>query len=108
VAYTFFSPETLYIRQSTGPTDPNLVTGSSFKRSYLNFRRVDPTQLRIKHFLEPLSILGHFNILAASVAYAVVFNFVLVMLLVEIPIRFERVFHLNPQQTRINYLGLVG
>jgi hypothetical protein len=40
------------------------------------------------------------------VSYAIVFNFVLVLLTVEIPALFGVLFQLSPQQIGLNFLGL--
>jgi hypothetical protein len=56
-------------------------------------------------FLEPLWLLKRLNIFLIVVAYAVTHNFVLTLLAVEIGALLIPRFHLNPQQTGLNYIG---
>ena len=48
ILYTCLGPESRYIRQGVQHT------GSSFKQEFLTFRRIDPTPLSWKDFVQPL------------------------------------------------------
>jgi hypothetical protein len=79
--------------------------GSSFKRQYLTLRRINP-HIDIHEFLKPLYILTNGRILLATIAYAISFGFVFIMVVLEMSILYGTTFHLNPQQTGLNYLGI--
>ena len=100
VGYIFFGPETLY-----RPITANGL--SPFKQQYLSLRRIDPTPLKVRDFVDPIMMLRYWNVLIPAIAYAIVFNFTLVLMTVEIPALLGQIFHLNPQETGINFLGLL-
>lgn len=104
------SPESLYIR--TVPDDAHTATNETRTRGVVGrfrFRQINPKKLSVRSFLEPLFLLGHVKILVATIAYAMVFNWVLVLLMVEVSPLYGVYFHLNAQQIGINYLSfLIG
>ncbi|KAJ5620147.1 major facilitator superfamily domain-containing protein [Penicillium lagena] len=98
LAYLVLSPETLYDRDPTVQTRPS---------RYFGFRRIIPGPLTKQEFLLPFRLLGDMRVLLPTIAYAIVFNFTLVLMTVEIPAFFTELFHLSPQQIGINFLGLL-
>ncbi len=103
ILYIFFSPETLYIR---GAQHPRQITTL---KQYVAFGRMNPAPLTFRRFLEPLLLFKHINVVAVIISYAIAFNFVLVLLSVEIPVLFGQIFHLLPQEIGLNFLGfLIG
>lgn len=98
------SPETVYYR-GEGAENPRSKT-SALTRQYLSVGRIIPVPLTAKDFAMPLVLLTDRRIILSVISYAVIFNFVLVLLTVEIPALFAALFHLNPQQVGINFLGL--
>ena len=76
-------------------------------RQYLRIGRIIPEPLGIRDFLLPFRLLGDPRVLLTVISYSIVFNFVLVLFTVEIPILFAVLFHLSPQQIGINFLGLL-
>jgi hypothetical protein len=74
---------------------------------FLSFRRIVPVPLTIHDFAKPFVLLADPRIILSVVPYAIVFNFTLVLLAVELPALFGVLFHLNPQQIGINFLGLL-
>lgn len=76
-------------------------------RQYLRIGRIIPAPLGIRDFVLPFALLGDPRVLLAVVSYSIVFNFVLVLLTVEIPVLFAVLFHLSPQEIGINFLGLL-
>ncbi|KAN0099564.1 MFS multidrug transporter [Hyaloscypha variabilis] len=105
VTYLFFGPETLYHRASIVVRFP--ADSSVLYRQYLRIGRIMPAPLGIKDFVLPFVLLGDPRVLLTVISYSIVFNFVLVLLTVEIPVYFGVLFHLNPQQIGINFLGLL-
>lgn len=103
--YLLFSPETLYNRNIN--QHESLSNLKSISQYGFNFGRIAPTPLKFRDFIEPLLLLGHATILLPVIAYAVVFNFTLVMMTVEIPALLGVTFGLSPQQTGLNFLGML-
>ncbi|KAF2089127.1 synaptic vesicle transporter [Saccharata proteae CBS 121410] len=101
VAYFFLGPETRYIRRGVSHT------GSTFKREYLNFGRLDPAPLHAYDFLQPLSLARHTSIIIPTICYSIVFCFASVFLTVEIPQIFIPKFAFNPQQIGLQFLGMI-
>ncbi|KIM97287.1 hypothetical protein OIDMADRAFT_130692 [Oidiodendron maius Zn] len=104
VTYILFSPETVYNRD-TGSADI-IPKGSAFRNQYLRIGRITPEPLTFSDFTLPLRLLADPRIILSVISYAIVFNFVLVLLTVEIPVLFAVLFHLSPQEIGINFLGL--
>jgi len=61
--------------------------------------------LTVREWLEPFRVLKNTNIAITVVAYAITHNFVLTLLAVEVGAIFIPRFHLNPQQTGLNFIG---
>jgi len=101
VLFFFLGPETRYIRQGVHHK------GSAFHQEYLNFSRLDPSPLRLFEFLQPILLYKYASILIPTVAYAIVFNFVSVLMTVEIPQIFIPKFGFNPQQLGLQFLGMI-
>jgi hypothetical protein len=101
ILYIFFSPETLYIR---GAQHPQQITTL---KQYVAFGRVNPAPLTFRRFFEPLLLFKHINIVVVIISYAAAFNFVLVLISVEIPVLFGQIFHLLPQELGLNFLGIL-
>lgn len=97
--YTFFGPETRYIRTGIRQDSPG------FAKEYFSFRRIDPSPIKILDFIHPLSYASKINILLPAVAYSIVFGFAIVMITVEIPQLFGEKFGLNTQQLGLQFLG---
>ncbi|KEF59864.1 uncharacterized protein A1O9_04712 [Exophiala aquamarina CBS 119918] len=110
IVFIVLSPESLYIR--TVPDEAPTATNEPRTRRVVGrfrFRQINPKKLTVRSFLEPLFLLGHVKILVATISYAMVFNWVLVLLMVEVSPLYGVYFHLNAQQIGINYLSfLVG
>ncbi|KAI9815933.1 MAG: hypothetical protein M1827_001925 [Pycnora praestabilis] len=101
VAYFFFGPETRYLRATTS------LPGSTFKKEYLTFKRIDPEPLSIREFYQPI-LLGKFmSILIPTISYTIIFGFTSVLLTVEIPQLFGMKFEFNPQQIGLQFLGMI-
>lgn len=101
ITYLFLAPETLYMR--------NVVRHevSAFKQEYLNFKRIDPTPLKLVEFIQPLFLFRYTSIWVPTVAYSIVFGFCSVLLTVEIPQLFLPKFGLNPQELGLQFLGIM-
>ncbi|KAF2096303.1 MFS transporter [Rhizodiscina lignyota] len=101
VAYFFFGPETRYLR--SGVTH----TGSTFKKEYLTFGRLDPTPLKPVEFISPIFLARYASITIPTITYTIVFCFASVFLTVEIPQIFIPKFNFNPQQIGLQFLGIM-
>lgn len=74
---------------------------------YLQFRRIDPAQLRLYEFIQPLSLARYASIAIPTIAYSIVFGFCSVLLTVEIPQLFLPKFGFNAQQIGLQFLGII-
>ena len=79
VLYIFLGPETRYLRRGVTHTD------SSFKQRYLNFKRLDPTPLTWRDFIQPLSFAAKPCVMLPAAAYAMIFLFGSILITIEIP-----------------------
>ncbi|KAJ4245210.1 hypothetical protein NW762_014080 [Fusarium torreyae] len=86
VAYFFFGPETRYIR------GVNETQGSSSKKQYLNFGRIDPRPLSLNDFIHPFGLWRKMSVVLPPVAHAMVFLFGNTLIAVEIPHLFGEKF----------------
>ncbi|TVY81245.1 Efflux pump radE [Lachnellula suecica] len=104
ILYFFFSPETLYVRNSTGPKNTSL---SPFRRQYLNFGKLGPYPITWRDFWTPITLFAYPNILLPTIAYSLIFGFSSVLLTVEIPQLFTPKFGFNAQQIGLQFLGMI-
>ncbi|KAI5291673.1 hypothetical protein KEM52_000100, partial [Ascosphaera acerosa] len=111
ILYLFLSPETLYVRGSpaaaAGTTQGSQKQSNKFVQQYLTFGRKGPKPLTLNDFTAWIKFFAYPDILFPTVAYAMVFNFCNVLGTVEIPAIFGPRFHFNPQQTGLNFLGMI-
>ncbi|EWZ00125.1 hypothetical protein FOYG_00019 [Fusarium oxysporum NRRL 32931] len=101
VAYLFLGPETLYVRGT------NEFKGSSFKRQYLSFKRIDPRPLSLNDFIHPFGLWRKISVLLPTVAHAMVFLFCNTLIAVEIPNLFGEKFGFNSQQLGLQFIGMI-
>ncbi|KAG7416852.1 Efflux pump radE [Fusarium oxysporum f. sp. rapae] len=101
VAYFFLGPETLYVR---GTNEPK---GSSFKRQYLNFKRIDPRPLSLNDFIHPFGLWHKISVVLPTVAHAMVFLFCNTLIAVEIPNLFGEKFGFDSQQLGLQFIGMI-
>jgi hypothetical protein len=80
-----FGPETRCLRKGVEHR------GSDFKQEYLNFKRIDPTPLKLSEFFQPLLFAKRACVVIPAVAYSMVFIFGSFMITVEIPQLFGEV-----------------
>ncbi|KAI9757720.1 MAG: hypothetical protein M4579_003345 [Chaenotheca gracillima] len=100
VAYFFFGPETLWNR--------NVVhKGSTFKKEFMTFGRVEEAPLRLWSFIQPLHLITYLSIVIPTISYSIIFNFAGVLLTVEIPQLFGPKFAFNPQQIGLQFIGMI-
>jgi hypothetical protein len=99
--YIFFGPETRYVAGSTE------VTGSGFRKEYLNFRRIDPKPLKLWEFIQPLALAARVTVLIPAIAYAMIFLFGSVLCTVEIPQLLQQKFALDAQGLGLQFLSLI-
>jgi hypothetical protein len=103
IGYVFFGPETLYYRETSG----SMIHSPTTRATYFGFVTFTPKPLTREDFLLPLYLVAHYRVLLSSIAYAIAFNFTLILMVVEIPNFFIPLFHLTAEQVGINFLGLL-
>lgn len=96
IGYILFASETLYVRAQPGSEN---TAGGSKGDAF--------TPVTLRTVLSPFRMLADYRVLVATVAYAITFNFTLVLAPVEIPAIYTPLFHLNPQQIGLNFLSLL-
>jgi hypothetical protein len=106
IAYIFFGPETLYVRQNPGGYVAT-ATPVGFWRRYLTFRRIDPRPLRPWEFIQPLGLVSRVSVAMPAVAYAMVFVFAAVLTTVEVPQLLQEKFNLSPQGVGLQFIPLI-
>ncbi|KAK5313030.1 hypothetical protein LTR93_011097 [Exophiala xenobiotica] len=70
-------------------------------------RRIDRTPLSLSAFYSPLLLVTKASVIVPSCAYAVVFCYANIALLVETPVIFGEKFHLDAQQIGLQYIALI-
>ncbi|KAJ9500151.1 hypothetical protein LTR99_008399 [Exophiala xenobiotica] len=101
ILYVFLGPETRYLRHGVRHR------GSAVKQEYYQFRRIDPTPLRLWDFVQPLRYAARPCVMIPAAAYAMVFLFGSVMITVEVPQLFGPSFHFNTQQMGLQYISML-
>lgn len=101
ILYIFFGPETRYVGRAAE------ATGSWFQKEYLNFRRIDPTPLKLWEFVQPLALAARVTVLIPAVAYSMIFLFGSVLCTVEIPQLLQEKFGLDAQGLGLQFLSLI-
>jgi len=101
ILYFFFSPETLFDR------DTQITPASKSHSLAVNFRPLTSAGLSFREFFSPLRLFAYPTIIIPAIVYALVFNFVSVLLTVEIPQLFIPKFGFNPQQLGLQFLGMI-
>ncbi|KAL9053765.1 MAG: hypothetical protein Q9162_004563 [Coniocarpon cinnabarinum] len=99
--YIFFGPETRYI--GTGVQHDK----SSIKEEYYNFRRIDPTPLRVWDFISPFKYAFTLTVMIPAAAYAMVFLLAGVIITIEVPSLFAEKFHFGPQKIGLQFIGVI-
>ncbi|KAF2107471.1 major facilitator superfamily domain-containing protein [Lophiotrema nucula] len=98
--YTFFGPETRYIKAHGSRVDA--ATTSLFR-----FRRIDPTALKLVDFVRPLGLATSLCVFIPAAAYAMVFLFASILISIEIPQIFPEQFGFNTQQVGLQNLSII-
>ncbi|VUC31612.1 unnamed protein product [Clonostachys rosea] len=100
ILHILLCPETRYNPNEVGPK-------TSFRRQFFQFRRLDPTPLKIKDFLHPLSLATRPSVMIPAVSYSMIFLWGSVMTTFEIPQLFPEKFGFNTQQVGLQYIGII-
>lgn len=79
---------------------------TTFNRQYLALRRINPAPFRFCDFWEPFLVLRNPKIALATLSYTICFGFVFVMVINEISIVYGSKFHLSPEQSGPNFIGM--
>ncbi|KAJ5164174.1 Translation elongation/initiation factor/Ribosomal beta-barrel [Penicillium coprophilum] len=98
--YFLFSPETRYIRQEK-------TTSKSGFMNLITFSRIDPTPFFISEVIRPFSMGKQMTVLLPVLSHSMIFCLSAAMLTVEIPQLFATRFELGPEQTGIQFLGII-
>ncbi|KAH7159726.1 major facilitator superfamily domain-containing protein, partial [Dactylonectria estremocensis] len=103
LVYFCFGPETRYV-----PGQKTNKPSSTLHR-YLGFRRIDPTPLTLKDFVQPLFFITRLCVVIPAVAHAMVFLWGSVVITIEIPQLYPEKFGFNTQQVGLQNVGpIVG
>lgn len=107
VMYFFFGPETLYMRSDNAAAPTMSEKRQGFKSKYLNFGRINPRQLSVADYVEPLKMAVLPCAVLPAIAYSTVFLFGSVLITIEIPQLFESKFELNTEQVGLQFIGVI-
>ena len=98
LGYLLLSSETLYDR-----SNPN----STQKSGRLSFTRIDKTPFTLSGFIAPLILCRYLKIIIPACAYALVFCYANIAIIVEMPIVFGERFNLDAQGIGLQYIALI-
>ncbi|KAF2227446.1 MFS transporter [Elsinoe ampelina] len=101
VLYFFLGPETRYVRTGVEHSTSDL------KAKYWEFKRLDPTPMRLKDFYSPLVLAARPVVLIPAAAYSMVFLLAGVLPTVEVAQLFAEKFEFDAQQLGLQYLGFI-
>ncbi|RSL82721.1 hypothetical protein CEP52_016896 [Fusarium oligoseptatum] len=101
ILHGLFGPETRFVSCLQSHAS------SPFRQQYLGFRRIDPTPLRLRDFVHPLSFIQFPNVVVPAAAHAMVFLWGSVMTTFEIPQVFPEKFGFNTQQVGLQNIGII-
>ncbi|KAF3400642.1 hypothetical protein DPV78_005884 [Talaromyces pinophilus] len=104
ILYIFFGPETRYIGRRKDITPS---TGSTIRKEYLTFHRIDPEPLRLWDFIQPFTLFNRITVVVPAIAYAMVFVFSAVLTTVEIPQLLQEKFALSTQGIGLQFLPIM-
>lgn len=103
LAYLAFGDETVYVERSqTGPHGRRNVLFKIFVP-----RRIDPTPIKLYDFTAPLSFISFPRVVTPAWAYAIVYCYANVSLIVERPVTYGEKFHFNPQAVGLQYIPII-
>ncbi|KAJ5452820.1 Translation elongation/initiation factor/Ribosomal beta-barrel [Penicillium cf. griseofulvum] len=100
VLYFLLSPETRYIQQESS-------TSKSDFTKLITFSRIDPTPFSVSEVIRPFSMGKKMTVLLPVLSHSMIFCLSAAMLTVEIPQLFATRFELGPEQTGIQFLGII-
>lgn len=115
LAYLLLNAETLYIRpDTTDYQNSNLCKASESPKDkagkinrFFIFRRINPTPFSLSSFYSPFLLARLSVVLIPACAYAIVFCYANIAVIVEMPIVFGEKFHLNSQGTGLQFLAVI-
>ncbi|KAE8388694.1 MFS general substrate transporter [Aspergillus alliaceus] len=70
-------------------------------------RRMDPRPLTLGKFIESILLYRYPRVLITTVAQSIVFCYTFTLIVVEMPIAFGKVFHLDAQQIELQYIAVI-
>jgi len=98
LGYLLLDAETLYDRSSVGPRRTS---------GHLNFGRIDKAPFTVKGFFAPLLLCMSSKALIPACAYAIVFCYANIAIIVEMPIVFGQRFGLDAQGIGLQFVALI-
>jgi MFS family permease len=101
ILYAILGPETRYMRKGIRHT------GSTLHQKYFDFKRIDPTPLTWRDFVQPLGFAFKPCVVIPAITYSMIFLFGSVLITIEIPQLFPELFHFNTEQVGLQFLGLI-
>jgi hypothetical protein len=100
VGYLLLDSETLYIPS-------NAATNLQNSQGRFAFSRINNTPFSVLDFLDPFRICIHLKIFIPACAYALVFCYANIAIIVEMPIIFGEKFGLDAQSIGLQYIALI-
>lgn len=105
VAYVLFGGETLCIPQKS--SDVHDEPGSKTTVKKWLPKRIDTRPITLKDLVSPLMLVTKPRILIPAVITAITFCYGNIVFVVEMPISFGERFHLNSQQTGLQFISVI-
>jgi MFS family permease len=107
VAYLIFGAETVYLRDIDDYKPQPQKTRSGLL-GYLNLpRRIDRRPFTLHDFVGPLSLCRIPRIFIPTAAYAIIFCYANIAIVVEMPIAFGEKFNFSPQQIGLQFIAII-
>lgn len=101
LAYLLIGDETVYVK------DNRLTQRRSALAKIFIPRRINPKPLRVIDFVKPLSLFTSIRVLVPSWAYAVVYCYANVSLIVETPVTYGKRYNFNAQEVGLQYISII-
>ncbi|KAJ2900740.1 MFS general substrate transporter [Zalerion maritima] len=120
VLYFFWGPETLFMRETElatatmtttssapAPAPVAAVSASTFRRKYLDFKRINPAPMVRGDFIRPARLASRMTVLLPALSYSVIFLTGSILVTLEIPQLLEEKFGINTAQLGLQYIPVV-
>lgn len=107
LGYLCLGSETIFIRKDFSSDGLDMLSNNDLPSKSFIPRRIDASPFVLRRFVEPLFLSRFPRILIPACAYAIVFCYANIALIVEMPIPFGEKFHFNPQQIGLQFIVII-